>query len=513
VGQMRIERDSMGEMEVPGDALYGASTQRAVLNFPISGYRFGRELIRALGLIKYAAAEANQKLGKLDAKLADAIKPAAREVIDGRLDEHFVVDVFQTGSGTSTNMNANEVVANRAMQLLSEEPRFRTAGKPANSARAEARGSSSRGATEGKKGPHGGPYKTSPGATGGLPASASKPIHPNDHVNMGQSSNDVIPTAMHIAAVEALQQKLVPALRRLREALGTKAQAFDDVVKIGRTHLQDATPIRLGQVFSGYAAQLAQAERRIAQSVAALHELPIGGTAVGTGINTHPDFARLVCEILSRESGEPFREASNHFEAQAAKDAFVEASGVLRTVAISLIKIANDIRWLGSGPRCGIGELKLPATQPGSSIMPGKVNPVICESVLQVCCQVIGNDAAIAQAGGLLGSFELHVGMPVMAYNLLESIRLLGNACGMFADKCIVGLEPNRERCNELIEQSLAMCTGLAPLIGYDQAAEIAKEAFATGKTVRQVALEKKLLDEAKLNEALDAGRMTKPKA
>ncbi len=504
VSATRIERDSMGEMKVPADALYGASTQRAVLNFPVSGYRFGREFIRALGLIKYAAAEANQKLGKLDAQFADAVKQAAREVVDGRFDEHFVVDVFQTGSGTSTNMNANEVIANRATQLLSEEPRTWTAGKPDNAARAEARGSSSRGATDGKAGSQGGPYR----------------VHPNDHVNMGQSSNDVIPTTMHVAAIEALQQKLVPALRRLREALDTKARAFDEVVKIGRTHLQDATPIRLGQVFGGYAAQLAQAERRIEQSVTTLHELPIGGTAVGTGINTHPEFARLVCEILSRETGEPFREASNHFEAQAAKDTFVEASGVLRTVAISLIKIANDVRWLGSGPRCGIGELKLPATQPGSSIMPGKVNPVICESVLQVCCQVIGNDAAIAQAGGLLGSFELHVGMPVMAHNFLESVRLLSNVSDVFRERCIDGLEADRERCTELIEQSLAMCTGLAPLIGYDQAAEIAKEAYQTGKTVRQVALERCRvgsahhipgLTEEKLNEALDPRRMTEP--
>ena len=463
----RIERDSMGEMEVPAEALYGASTQRAVLNFPISGYRFGRQFIRALGLVKLAAAEANRKLGKLDAKIAGAIQKAAREVIAGKLDTHFPVDIFQTGSGTSTNMNANEVIANRATQLLGGEV-------------------------------------------------GSNLVHPNDHVNMGQSSNDVIPTAIHVAAVESLHKTLMPALHRLGAALKAKAEAFDDVVKIGRTHLMDATPIRLGQVFSGYAAQISHADRRIMQKVITLRELPIGGTAVGTGLNTHPDFARLVCEILSHETSESFHEAPNHFEAQASGDATVGASAVLRTIAISLIKIANDIRWLGSGPRCGIGELLLPALQPGSSIMPGKVNPVMCESVLQACCQVIGHDAAVAHAGGLLANFELHTGMPVMARNLLESARLLANVADVFREKCIVGLAANRERCNELIERSLAMCTSLAPLIGYDRAAEIAKEAYTTGKTVREVAraqiaagtLE---LDEARLDELLDPRRMTEP--
>ena len=458
----RIERDSMGEMEVPADALYGASTQRAVLNFPVSGYTMGREFIRAIGLIKLAAAEANQKLGKLDAKFAAAIQKAAREVVDGKLDEHFPVDVFQTGSGTSTNTNANEVIAHRATQILGGDI-------------------------------------------------GAKLVHPNDHVNMGQSSNDVIPTAIHVAAVQTLHRTLMPALHRLAGALKQKAVEFDDIVKIGRTHLQDATPIRLGQVFSGFAAQVTHADRRIMQKVITLRELPIGGTAVGTGINTHPGFSKLVCEILNHETSEQFHEAPNHFEAQHAKEGVVGASAVLRTVAISLIKIANDIRWLGSGPRCGLGELILPATQPGSSIMPGKVNPVICESVLQVCCQVIGNDSAVAYAGGLLGNFELHVGMPVMARNFLESARLLGNVADVFREKCIEGLTANRERCEELIEQSLAMCTSLAPLIGYDKAAEIAKEAHATGKTVRQVALEKNVLDEAQLTEALNARRMTEP--
>jgi fumarate hydratase class II len=336
-------------------------------------------------------------------------------------------------------------------------------------------------------------------------------IHPNDHVNMGQSSNDVIPAAMHVAIAEALHADLMPALHRLHKALKAKADAWDDIVKIGRTHLMDATPIRLGQEFSGYASQVAHADRRIMGKVIVLRELPIGGTAVGTGINTHPQFARLVCEILSHETREAFHEAQNHFEAQAAKDAVVAASGVLRTVALSLTKIANDIRWLGSGPRCGLGELSLPATQPGSSIMPGKVNPVMCEAVLQVCAQVIGNDAATTYAAALLGNFDLHTGMPVMAHNMLESIRLLTNVCHVFVDKCIEGLQANRERCEGLVEQSLAMCTSLAPLIGYDAAAAIAKEAAATGKTVRQVALEKRVLSEAQLNEALDPRAMTQP--
>jgi len=335
---------------------------------------------------------------------------------------------------------------------------------------------------------------------------------------MCQSSNDVIPSAIHVAVVDGLHRTLMPALHRLAVALRAKAEAFDDIVKIGRTHLMDATPIRLGQVFSGFAAQIAHADRRIMEKVIALRELPIGGTAVGTGLNAHPDFARLVCEILDHETSEAFHEAANHFEAQACKDALVGASGTLRTIAISLIKIANDIRWLGSGPRCGLGELTLPPTQPGSSIMPGKVNPVICESVMQVCAQVVGNDAAVACAAGLLGNFELHLGMPVIAHNLLESIRLLSNVCDVFVEKCITGIEADRQRCTDLIEQSLAMCTGLAPLIGYDQAAEIAKEAYASGRTVRQVAeariaAGKIKLEKTQLDEALDARRMTEPHA
>ncbi len=460
----RVERDSMGEMPVPSDALYGASTQRAVLNFPISGYRFGRRFIRALGLIKQAAAIVNERLGKLEPRLAGAIRQAAGEVADGQHDEQFVLDVFQTGSGTSTNMNANEVIANRASQLLG-------------------------------------------GAIG------SRLVHPNDHVNMGQSSNDVIPSALHVALVEALRADLLPALERLRETLQTKAAAFDDIVKIGRTHLMDATPIRLGQEFSGYAAQVAQAGERIRQTISALHELPIGGTAVGTGINTHPQFAAGVCQVLSEKTGAPFREAENHFAAQHAKDAVVAASGALRTLAITLTKIANDIRWLGSGPRCGIGELRLPPTQPGSSIMPGKVNPVIPEAVLQVCAQVIGNDAAVVHAAALLGNLDLHVGMPVMAHNVLESVRLLSSACQVFVERCLNGLEADRQRCRELIEQSLAMCTSLAPLIGYDRAAEIAKQAHQTGRNVREIAADMQVLPPEQLATLLDPRSMTEPHA
>jgi len=467
MAEFRIERDSMGEMQVPADALYGASTQRAVLNFPISGYRFDRRFIKALGLIKFAAAEANRSLGRLDAKLAGAIQKAAREVFEGKHDKQFVVDIFQTGSGTSTNMNANEVIANRACEILGE-------------------------------------------------AKGSKSIHPNDHVNMGQSSNDVIPTAIHIASVDALRHDLMPALHKLHNTLAKKAKEFDEVVKIGRTHLMDATPIRLGQVFSGYASQIAHSDRRIGQKIVILRELPIGGTAVGTGINTHPDFARRVCEIINHETHESFHEAQNHFEAQHAKDAIVGAAAMLKTVAISVAKIANDIRWLSSGPRCGFGELSLPATQPGSSIMPGKVNPVICESVIQVCAQVVGADATITWAASVLGNFELHVGMPVMAYNFIESLHLLANASNAFVDKCLDGLTANKQRCEELIEQSLMMCTSLAPIVGYDAAAAIAKDASTTGKTVRQIATEqikagKIKLTDAQLSEALNARSMTVP--
>ena len=458
----RIEKDSMGEMRVPIDALYGAQTQRAVENFPISTLRFPREFIRAMGLIKLAAARANMDLGQLDRKIGEAIVSAAQEVVDGKLDSQFVLDIFQTGSGTSTNMNANEVISNRAIQLL-----------------------------------------------GGVVGSRT-PVHPNDHVNMGQSSNDVIPTAMHVSALEAIERSLIPALQRLQLALESKAKEFDAIVKIGRTHLQDATPVRLGQEFGGYARQVELGIRRLEKLRDTLSELPLGGTAVGTGINTDPAFPPATIQHLSKIVGIQFTEAKNHFEAQGGKDAIVEASGALKTIAVSLTKIANDIRWLGSGPRCGIGEIILPETQPGSSIMPGKVNPVIAESLLMAAAQVIGNDTAI-MIGGQAGVFELNVMMPVMAHNLLESIRLLASSAVNFTDRCISGLAADEQRCNEMIEKSLAMCTALAPEIGYDQAAAIAKESYRTGKTVREIALEKNIIPADRLNEILDPMRMTMP--
>ncbi len=458
----RVEMDSMGDMTVPSGAYWGAQTQRAYENFPISGYRFGRRFVRAMGLIKQAAAGVNRDLGKLDAKLAELIATAAGEVVDGKLDDHFVLDIFQTGSGTSTNMNANEVIANRAIELAG-----------------------------GKLG-------------------SRDPVHPNDHVNMGQSSNDVIPTAIHVAVAEAITHDLSPALAHLGDALRAKAGAFDSIVKIGRTHLQDATPVRLGQEFGGYARQVELGVMRATKAVKALRELPIGGTAVGTGINTHPEFGARVCAVLSGVTGIEFVEAADHFEAQSAKDAVCEVSGQIRTVAVSLSKIANDIRMLASGPRCGIGEITLPETQPGSSIMPGKVNPVMSEMLIQVCTQVMGFDAAVA-IGCRDGHYELNVMMPMMAHDLLESIRLLASAARVFADRCVVGIEANEDRCAELIENSLAMCTSLAPLIGYDKAAAIAKEAHQTGKTVREVAKAHKVLSDAELDKALDADSMTRP--
>ncbi len=464
VCKTRIEKDSMGEMSVPESALYGASTQRAVLNFPISGWRFTRPFIRALGLIKWAAAQANHDLGLLDAERSALIVQAAEEVLEGKLDEHFPLDIFQTGSGTSTNTNANEVISNRCCQLQ------------------------------------------------GKPIGAREPVHPNDHVNMGQSSNDVIPSAMHISAAEQLKHCLIPALEKLADALGAKAQEFHDVIKIGRTHLMDATPVRLGQEFGGYAQQIRYGKRRAEDAIEALKELALGGTAVGTGLNRHPQLPAKVMRHLEQRTGIAFREAQDHFEAQGAKDGVVEASGLLKTIAVSLFKIANDIRLLGSGPRCGIGEIQLPATQPGSSIMPGKVNPVICESVMMVCAQVMGADTVIAWSAAN-GNLDLNVMMPVMAHNLLEAIRLLGNAADNLAEKCVSGIVANKERCKELIELSMAMVTSLAPKIGYDRAAEIAKESARTGKTVRQICLEKKVLPEAELNAALDPVAMTKPGA
>lgn len=457
----RIERDTMGELAVPAEAYYGVQTARAIENFPISSLRMPRAMIRAMGMIKRAAATVNHALGLLDKKPAEAIKQAATEVIDGHLDAEFPVDIFQTGSGTSTNMNTNEVISNRATELLG-------------------------------------------GARG------SKLVHPNDHVNLGQSSNDVIPTAIHIASSEMMQQQLLPALTRLHKALKGKAKEFDTIVKIGRTHLQDATPVRLGQEFSGYARQIELGIQRVKFTQDALSEVALGGTAVGTGLNCHPKFSAKVMGIISKETGCVFKEAKNHFEAQSAQDSLVEASGQLRTVAVSLMKIANDIRWLGSGPRCGLGEINLPETQPGSSIMPGKVNPVIAESVTMVCAQVIGNDVTVT-VGGQAANFELIVMLPVMAYNLLQSVELLATASNNFAAKCIVGIKANAERCQSLIEESLAMCTALAPEIGYEAAAKLAKDAYKSGKTVRQVAREQNVLSDKKLADLLDPWRMTEP--
>ena len=456
----RIESDTMGEVEVPLDALYGAQTARAVANFPISGRRVGPSMIRALGLIKYAAASVNAELGLLDLTLAEAVQKAAQEVIDGKLDDHFPVDVFQTGSGTSSNMNANEVIANRAIQLL------------------------------------------------GGQVGSKNPIHPNDHVNLGQSSNDVFPTAIHVAASGAIDTQLFHALQSLRAALSKKATDFDDIVKIGRTHLQDATPITLGQVFSGYASQLEHAETHVQQATAHLNELAIGGTAVGTGLNTHPEFASRMAAKLSDMTDCQFTEAGNHFEAQASQDGAVQMSGVLRTLAVALVKIANDVRWMGSGPRLGLGELFIPPVQPGSSIMPGKVNPVIAEALIQVCAQVIGNDATIT-FGGAYANFELNTMLPVIAVNLLDQIQLLANGMNVFQVKLVDGLEPNCERIEAQNEQSLALATALAAHIGYEGAADIAKEAYRSGRTVREVAEEQQVLPDEELQRVLDLRRQT----
>jgi fumarate hydratase class II len=457
----RIEKDSLGTMEVPATAYYGAQTRRAELNFPISDLRLNRRFLRALAQIKRAAAEVNRDLGLLDPTIADAIVKAADEVIDGKLHAHFVVDVFQTGSGTSTNMNMNEVIANRAIEML-----------------------------------------------GGVLGS-KHPVHPNDHVNLGQSSNDTIPTAMQVAALSAIQEDLLPALERLRASLDRKVDEFWPVIKTGRTHLQDATPIRLGQEFLGYRGQVERAIRLCGHAMEELAEVPLGGTAVGTGVNTHPDFARLVCAKLSEWNHVTIRETTNHFQAQSTIDPVVEASGVLNTIAVSFMKIANDIRWLGSGPRAGLFELQLPEVQPGSSIMPGKVNPVIAESLMMVCAQVMGNHTTITICGQW-GNFELNVMMPVAAYNLLQSIELLAKASENFARQCVDGLKAT-ERGPEMVEKGLAICTGLAPRIGYDAAAEISKEAFRSGRTIREVARERTTLTEAELDELLDPVAMTEP--
>jgi fumarate hydratase, class II len=455
----RVERDSMGEVEVPRDALFGAQTRRALDNFPISDLRFPRRFIQALGAIKLEAANVNNELGLLDDELRDAIIEAAEEVVEGRLDNQFVLDIFQTGSGTSTNMNANEVISNRAIQLVGGE------------------------------------------------LGSKDPLHPNDHVNQGQSSNDVIPTAIHLAALIAIKEDLLPGLRKLQSALEEKAREFDDVVKTGRTHLQDATPIRLGQEFRGYAGQIARGVERVEKAREDLAEVALGGTAVGTGVNTHPEFAQKVAGRLSERFGVEARETENHFQAQSAMDAAVFTSGALKTVAVSLLKISNDIRWLGAGPRANLAEIALPEVQPGSSIMPGKVNPVIAESATMVAVQVVGNDATIALAGQS-GNFELNVMLPIIAYNLIQSIEILGSAASNLTDQCVSGLEAT-ERGPALVEQGLMLATALAPVVGYDKAAEISKEAYKTGKTIREVAREKTDLSEEELDELLDARKMT----
>jgi len=460
--EYRIEKDSMGELKVPADAYYGAQTARAVENFPISGLRFPRSFIKAMGAIKHAAAAVNQELGLLDEERAQAIMQAAEEVIAGKLDDQFVVDIFQTGSGTSTNMNTNEVIAGRANEILT-----------------------------GKRG-------------------GKDPVHPNDHVNFGQSSNDTIPTAIHVSLAVEVNEKLLPALRHLHGALLEKAKAWDDVVKIGRTHLMDATPIRMGQEASGWARQVELAIERIESTLPRIYELAQGGTAVGTGINTHPEFGSRVAGKLSERFGLPFREAVNHFEAQHSKDAAVELAGQLATIATSLIKVANDIRWLSSGPRCGIAEIKLPAVQPGSSIMPGKVNPVMAEALMMVAAQTIGN-ATTVQVSNTHGNLDLNVMMPVIVRNLLESITFTANAVRVFTDKAVKGMEADREKAASYVEWSLAMVTSLAPVIGYDRAAQIAKKAVAEGKTVREVCLEEQVLPEDELNDILDPLKMTEP--
>jgi len=456
----RVERDSMGPMEVPVDAYYGASTMRAVLNFPISNLRFSRSFIQALALIKGTAAEVNVELGLLDGETGGSMARAAQEVADGGFDDHFVIDIFQTGSGTSTNMNANEVIATRASEMLGSE-------------------------------------------------AGSRRVHPNDHVNICQSSNDVIPTAIHLAALVQIRERLIPALENLQGALEEKSREFWPLVKTGRTHLQDATPIRLGQEFLGYAGQVERGVRRLRHAQEELGEVALGGTAVGTGVNAHPEFASRVCRSLSEKIGVDVRETDNHFQAQNTLDSVVEASGSLRTIALSLNKIANDVRWLGSGPRAGLGELALPEVQPGSSIMPGKVNPVISESVIQAAAQVVGNDLAIAQSAQ--GSyFELNMMMPVAAHNLLESIDLLAASADNFAEQCVKGLQAT-ETGPQMVERGLMLGTALAPAIGYDAAAEIAKEAAASGATIRETALERTELTGEELDALLNPEKMTEP--
>ena len=468
----RTERDSMGDVQVPKNAYYGAQTQRAVENFPISGWQLPPALVHAMGEVKYACGVANRDLGKLTGSgknplsddQVDALLNACREVADGKLDGEFPIDVFQTGSGTSSNMNVNEVISNRAIELL-----------------------------------------------GGDRFAAEKPVHPNDHVNMGQSTNDTFPTAIHVAVASRIKQDLLPAIRRLKDSLDAKAQAWDKVIKIGRTHLMDATPLRLGQEFGGFARQFELSMQRAEEALEAVLELPVGGTAVGSGINTHPEFGRRVAEELAKQLDIPFVEAVNHFEANAQRDGLVNCHGSLRTIAVTLMNVANNIRILGSGPRCGFFEVKLPSRQPGSSIMPGKVNPVMCESAMQVAARVMGNDQVIAVSGATGGQFQLNIMMPVMGHTTLETIQLLGAMCGAFVEFCVDEMEANPEACDAAVEQSLSMVTSLNPLIGYEKAAKLAKEAFASGKTIRELCREQGILPDSTLNEALDPWRMTEP--
>jgi fumarate hydratase, class II len=482
--QFRTERDSMGEVRLPADVYYGAQTQRAIENFPISGRPLPPELIRALGLVKWAAATANRDLGLLGATEAEAIIAAAREVADGKFDDQFPVDVFQTGSGTSSNMNANEVIAHRAIELAGGEKGSDPICRNGPAGAAHKRGQT--------------PFPT---------------VHANDHVNLGQSTNDVFPTAIHVAAAVAIYDRLIPALEQCSEVLKAKADEWSDILKIGRTHLADATPLTLGQEIGGFARQFELSAGRAATAVGSLLELPIGGTAVGTGINTHVEFGRRVCELLDGATEIPFTEAADHFEANAQRDSLVECHGQLRTIASTLFNVANNIRWLASGPRCGFHEISLPDRQPGSSIMPGKINPVLCESAMQVAARVLGNDQTIVVCGAAGGQFQLNVMMPVMGDTVLESIRLLANVANALSSMCLADMEADAQTCEASVEKSLAMVTALNRHIGYERAAALAKEAFATGKTIRELCREKAILPDAELNEALDPRRMTKPRS
>ena len=455
----RIETDTMGEMKVPVDKYYGAQTARSLMNFKIGGERFPAEMIRALGIVKKAAAITNNELGILPKDKLDLIVKAADEVIEGKLNDHFPLVVWQTGSGTQTNMNANEVISNRAIEMA-----------------------------------------------GGVMGS-KKPIHPNDDVNKAQSTNDAFPTSIHVAAVEEIHRRLIPMVTKLRDSLDAKANEFKDIIKIGRTHLMDATPLTLGDEFSGYAQQLTNGLARINDSLKRLYEIPLGGTAVGTGLNAHPDYAVKVAETISKLTGKPFKTAPNKFEAMAAKDALVEISGVLKTLAASLLKISNDIRWLGSGPRCGIGEISLPENEPGSSIMPGKVNPTQSEAMTMVCAQVFGNDVTINIAGSS-GNFELNVFMPVIAFNVLQSIKLIADACESFSEHCVEGITANEINIKKHLENSLMLVTSLNPVIGYDNAAKVAKKAHKENKTLKEAALELGLITAEKFDEVVRPEKM-----